>query len=64
MYNTYDKVEVNEMGGICSMHGERRNEFRVFVGNLEEKRQPGKPERMWKNNINTNLREIKWRIWI
>jgi hypothetical protein len=40
------------------MHGEKRNEFRVLVGNPEGKRQ-GKPRRRW-DNIKMDITEIGW----
>jgi hypothetical protein len=61
-YNSNDKVKVSEMGGVCSMHGERRNAFRVLVGKLEGKRPPGRSECRWKDNIKMHLREIEWGI--
>jgi hypothetical protein len=31
-------VEVDEMGGVCSTHGEMRNAYKVLVGKPEGKR--------------------------
>jgi hypothetical protein len=30
-------MEKNELGGACSMYGERRGEYRVLVGKPEER---------------------------
>jgi hypothetical protein len=38
--------------------GEKRNAYRIFVGNPEEKRPLGRPRRRWVDNINIDLREI------
>jgi hypothetical protein len=40
--------------------GEKRNAYRILVGNSDAKRQLGKPRRRWKDNIKTDLREIGW----
>jgi hypothetical protein len=40
--------------------GENRNAYRILVGKPEGKRPPGRPKRMWVNNIKMDLREIKW----
>jgi hypothetical protein len=57
------------MGRACSMHGEKRNAYRILVGKLERKRPLGRPRSRWKDNIRKDLREIGWggliwlRIW-
>jgi len=30
-----DKIEKNEMGGACSAYGEKRDVYRILVGNRE-----------------------------
>jgi hypothetical protein len=40
--------------------GEKRNEFRIFVGKSEGKRPLGRPRRRWVDNIKMDLREIGW----
>jgi hypothetical protein len=37
------KIEKNEMGGACSMYGERRGVYKVLVGKSEGKRPLGRP---------------------
>jgi hypothetical protein len=46
--------------------GERRNAYRISVGNPEGKRPLGRPRRRWVDNIKMNLREIGWdgMVWI
>jgi len=36
-----NKIEKNEMGGVCSTRGERRGVYRVVVGNLREREHLG-----------------------
>jgi hypothetical protein len=38
--------------------GEKRNVYRLLVGKPEGKRPLGRPRRMWKDNIKTDLIEI------
>jgi hypothetical protein len=40
--------------------GEKRNAYRILLGNPEEKRPMGRPRRRWVNNIKMYLREIGW----
>jgi hypothetical protein len=40
--------------------GEKRNAYRILVGNPEGKRPLGRPRRRWLDNIKMNLREIGW----
>jgi hypothetical protein len=48
------------MGGACSTHGEKRNEYEILVGEPEGKRAVGRPRRRWEDNIKMHLREIGW----
>jgi hypothetical protein len=48
------------MGRACSTHGEKRNAYRILVGNSEGKRPLGRPRRRWVDNIRIDLREIGW----
>jgi len=52
------KIEKIEMGGACSMYGERRGVYRVLVGKPEGKRPLRKPRRRWEDNINMDLQEV------
>jgi hypothetical protein len=40
--------------------GEKRNAYRILVGNPEGKRPLGRPRRRWVDNIKIDLREIGW----
>jgi hypothetical protein len=40
--------------------GEKRNAYRILVGNPEGKRPLGRPRRRWVDNINIDLRQIGW----
>jgi hypothetical protein len=46
-----------KMGGPCSTNGEKRNAYRLLVGNPEEKRPLGRPRRRWVDNIRMDLGE-------
>jgi hypothetical protein len=48
------------MDGSCSTHGEKRNAYRILVGNPEGKRPLGRRRRRWEVNIKMYLREIGW----
>jgi hypothetical protein len=48
------------MGGACSTNVEKRNAYRILVGNPEEKRPLGRPRCGWVDNIKMDLREIGW----
>jgi hypothetical protein len=40
--------------------GEKRNAYRILVGNPEGKKPLGRPRRRWVDNITIYLREIGW----
>jgi hypothetical protein len=40
--------------------GEKRNAYRILVGNPEGKRPLGRPRPRWVDNIKIDLREIEW----
>jgi hypothetical protein len=40
--------------------GERRNAYRILVGEPDGRRPLGRPRRRWVDNINMDLREIGW----
>jgi hypothetical protein len=46
--------------------GEKKNAYRILVGNPEGKRPLWRPRRRWVDNIKMDLREIGWggRDWI
>jgi hypothetical protein len=45
------------------MNGEKRNAYRILVGNPEGKRPLGRPERRLVDNIKMDLREIDGVVW-
>jgi hypothetical protein len=40
--------------------GEKRNAYRILVGEREGKRPLGRPRRRWEDSIKMDLREIGW----
>jgi hypothetical protein len=60
VFSAYDQVKEDEMGRVCSMIGEKRNAYRILVGNPEGQRPLGIPRRRWVNNFKMDLREIGW----
>jgi hypothetical protein len=40
--------------------GERRNAYRILVGNPEGRTSLGRPRRRWVDNIKMDLREVGW----
>jgi hypothetical protein len=55
-----DEVKEDEMGRACSTNWAKRNEYWILVGKPEGKRSPGRPRRMWMDNIKINLRDTEW----
>jgi hypothetical protein len=39
---------------------DKRNAYRIFMGNPEGKRPLGRPRHRWEDNIKMELREIGW----
>jgi hypothetical protein len=48
------------MGRACSTDGEKKNAYRILVGERVGKRPLGRPGRRWVDNIKMDLREIGW----
>jgi hypothetical protein len=46
--------------GHVARMGEKRNAYRLFVGNPEGKRPLGRPRRRWVDNIRMDLGEVGW----
>jgi hypothetical protein len=44
--------------GHVARMGEKKNAYRLFVGNPEGKRPPGRPRRRWVDNIKMGVLEI------
>jgi hypothetical protein len=53
-------VEEDEVDGALSENGERRNMYRLLVGESERKDPPGRPGRRWISKIKMELLEIVW----
>jgi hypothetical protein len=53
-------VKEEEMGRACSTKGEKRNAYRVLVGEPEGKRQLGTLGRSWMDNIKLILNRMGW----
>jgi hypothetical protein len=43
------------MGGPCSTNGEKRNAYRLLVGEPQGKRPLGRPSHRWVDNIRMDL---------
>jgi hypothetical protein len=48
------------MGRACSTNGDKRNTYRILVGNPEGKKPLGRPRRRWVDNIRMDLGEMGW----
>jgi hypothetical protein len=52
------EIEKNEMGGTCSMYGERRGVYSVLVEKSEVKRPLGEPRPRLEDDIKMNLQKV------
>jgi hypothetical protein len=52
------RMRMRWAGHVARM-GERRNVYRILVGNPEGKRPLGRPRRRWVDNIKMDLRELR-----
>jgi hypothetical protein len=46
--------------GHAARMGEKRNAYRILVGNPKGRRPLGRPRRRWVDNIKMDLREVGW----
>jgi hypothetical protein len=46
--------------GNVARIGEKKNAYRILVGNAEGNRPLGRPRRRWVDNIKIDFREIGW----
>jgi hypothetical protein len=46
------------MGKACNTNGEKRNAYRILVGNPEGKIPLGRTRRRWVDSVKMDLREI------
>jgi hypothetical protein len=60
------KSRMIRWAGHVARMGEKRNAYKILVGNAEGKRPLGRPRRRWVDNIKMDLREIGWDgiVWI
>ena len=57
-YCAGDKIEKNEMGGVCSAYGRWRGVYSVLVGKPEGMKPLGGSRRRWEDNIKLDLQEV------
>jgi hypothetical protein len=55
---TIGNISRGTVSRAYSTNGEKRNAYRIFVGNPERKRPLGRPRHRWVDNIEVDLREI------
>jgi hypothetical protein len=55
-----NQVKEVEMGGACSMHGDKRNVYEVLVGKPEGKRPLQRLRRRVEDNVKIDLRETRF----
>jgi hypothetical protein len=48
------------LAGHVALMGEKKNAYRILVGNPEGKRSVGRPSHRWVDSIKMDLREIGW----
>jgi hypothetical protein len=60
LHKFYPSPNCDEIGRASSTNGEKRNAYRILVGNPEEKRPLERPRRRWVDNIKMYLRETGW----
>jgi hypothetical protein len=60
--NVIRMIKSRRMKWVCHIAGmgEKRNAYRIFVGEPEGKRPLGRPRRRWVDNIKIDLREKGW----
>jgi predicted RNA-binding protein YlqC (UPF0109 family) len=49
-------MQEDDMGRVCSKHGEKRKAYRILVGKPDGKRPLGRLRRRWDDNIKMDLR--------
>jgi hypothetical protein len=60
---TGDKIEKNEMSGICSLDGEGGGVYRVLVRKPEGKIPLARSRPRWGDNIKMDLHEVECGVW-
>jgi hypothetical protein len=54
------KLKEDAISWACNMDEEKRNAYRILVGNPEGKKPLGRSRIKWVDNIKMNLIEIGW----
>jgi len=52
------------LAGQVAYVGEKRNAYQVLVGRPEGKSSLGRPRHSWEDNIEMNLKKIRWEVWL
>jgi len=52
-----DKIQKDEVGGVCSLYGERRGLYGVLMGKRAGNRPFGRPRHGWEDNIEMDIEE-------
>jgi hypothetical protein len=65
IYSSPNIIRVIKLGrmrwaGHVALMGDRRGQYRIFVGRSEGRRPLGRPKRKWENNIKIHLQEVEW----
>jgi hypothetical protein len=47
------------MGRACNTNGEKRNAYRILVGEAERTRPIGRPRSRWVDNIKIDLKRVR-----
>jgi hypothetical protein len=53
-----DTIFKDEIGRTCSTHGEKRNAYRILVGQPKGTRPLARIRHVWEDNIKIDLREL------
>jgi hypothetical protein len=54
------KARRKSVAGHVARMGEKRNEYRLFVGKPQGRRPLGRPRRRWLDNVRMHLVEVEW----
>jgi hypothetical protein len=60
LHNLYCSSSIMRWAGHVARMGEKRNAYRILVGEPEGKRPLGRPRCRWEDNARMDLREIGW----
>jgi hypothetical protein len=60
LYSSPNRIIKSRRAEHVARIGEKRNAYKILVGEPEGKRPLGRPRRRWVDNIKMDLREIGW----